>query len=110
MGLRYSEAQIEEITQPMADTILGIRGIEESSVYQGIFAKGRAEGEAMARVDEARENLLRQGRGKLGEPNEQALAQITAIMGLDRLHLLVDRILDVSTWDELLSPSNPAQP
>jgi hypothetical protein len=53
--------------------ILGIRGIEESSVYQDIFAKGeaegrakgeaegRAKGEAEGRAEEAREAILRLG-------------------------------------------------
>jgi predicted transposase YdaD len=87
----------------MADTILGIRGIEESSVYQGIFAKGGAEGEAEGRAKEARENLIRQGRRKLGEPDERVLAQLAAMKDLDRLHVLSDRVLEVSSWDELLS-------
>jgi hypothetical protein len=41
---------------------LGIRGIEESSVYQGILAKGRAE--------EARMILLSLGQKRLGLPDE----------------------------------------
>ena len=43
MGLRYPKEQVEAFTKGAA-MILGIRGIEESSVYQDIFAKGEAEG------------------------------------------------------------------
>jgi hypothetical protein len=81
--------------------VLGIRGIEESWVYQDIFTKGRAEGE----VEEARKILLGLGRKRLGEPAERVLAEVAAISDLDRLDLLLDRLLDVSTWDELLAPA-----
>jgi hypothetical protein len=48
--------------------ILNIRRIEESSVYQGIFAKGRAE--------EARRTLIRRGTKTFGPPNEQDAGRI----------------------------------
>jgi predicted transposase YdaD len=83
--------------------ILKIRGIEESSVYQGIFAKGEAKGLAEAEVKARRNILLRQGRRKWGEPDESVLARIAAIGDLGRLNLLSDRILDATTWDDLLA-------
>ena len=106
--------EVEGFTKGAA-MILGIRGIEESSVYQDIFAKGEAEGEAKGRmegqmegaVDEARNTLLRQAQ-KLGPLSGAVQARIAALRDLDRLNDLLDRILDVSTWDELLPPS--AQP
>ena len=51
MGLRYSEEKADELTEGVSAMILGIRGIEESSVYQGIFAKGVAVGEAKGRAE-----------------------------------------------------------
>ena len=36
----------------VGDMIFGIRGMEESWVYQDIFAEGEAEGEAKGAVDE----------------------------------------------------------
>ena len=73
-------------------------------------ARGRAEGEARGRaegeVEEARKILLGLGRKKLGQPDEQVLAAIAAIGDLDRLNLLLDRILDVASWDELLAPAD----
>jgi hypothetical protein len=78
----------------MVFEILNIRGIEESSVYQGIYARGR--------VEEARKILISHGTKKFGPPDEQAKAQIAALTDLDRLHDLVDRVLDVASWDELL--------
>jgi predicted transposase YdaD len=86
--------------------ILGIRGIEESSVYQDIFAKGYAKGhaeaEARGRVEQDRLVILRQGRKKFGQPRE-SVTKIGAIDDLDRLRSLLDRLLDVSSWDELLT-------
>jgi hypothetical protein len=83
--------------------IPGIRGIEESSVYQEIFAKGLVEG----RIEEARQTVVQLGRKKLGEPTEGVRAVIDVIDEVDQLNALLTRILDVSSWDELLGPVDP---
>jgi predicted transposase YdaD len=95
--------------------LFGIRGIEESWVYQDIFAKGRAEGEvrgeargeargrAEGQVDEARRILLGLGRKKLGEPQEHVLSRIAAMQDLDHLNRLLDRILEAPSWEDLLA-------
>ena len=86
--------------------ILGIRGIEESSVYQDIFAKERSRerprGEAKGRVEEARLAIMRLGHRKLGQPGEDVCTKIEAIDNVDQLNCLLDRILDVSSWDEVM--------
>jgi hypothetical protein len=111
MGLRYPQGQIDSIAERISAMILGIRGIEESSVYQGIFAKGlaegRAEGRAEGAAEEARQTLLRLGRKKLGQPDERVEAEIAAMTDREQLDQLLDRVLDVSTWDELLTPLDP---
>jgi predicted transposase YdaD len=107
MGLNYSKEYVYEVTKEIATMILGIRGIEESSVYQDIFAKGRAEGEAKGRAegatDEARRTLLRQGRKKLGPPDARIETQIAAMTERERLDQLLDRLLEVETWEDLLA-------
>jgi predicted transposase YdaD len=111
MGLRYSEEKVDSIIEGVSAMLFGIRGIEESSVYQGILKKGeakgrdegRVEGRVEGAVDEARKTLLRLGLKKLGPPDEQISGQIAEIADLDRLDVLLERILDVSTWDELLA-------
>jgi len=95
MGLRYSEQQVAQVFEGVSAMILGIRGIEESSVYQGIIAKGRAA--------EGRDIVLRLGKKKFGEPRPGVQAKIDAIDDLSRLNTLLERILDVSSWDELLA-------
>ena len=103
MGLRYSEEKVDSIIEEASAMLLGIRGIEESSVYQGILKKGEAIGEAKGAAKEARTILLRQGSKRLGLPDERTSERIAEITELDRLHVLLDRILDVSSWDELLA-------
>jgi predicted transposase YdaD len=107
MGLYYSEEKVESIIEGVLPMLFGIRGIEESSVYQGILKKGeaigRVEGRVEGRVDEARKNLLRIGAKRLGPPDESINGRIADITELERLDVLLDRILDVSSWDELLA-------
>jgi predicted transposase YdaD len=120
MGLRYPKEQVEDFERGVSTMILGIRGIEESSVYQDIFAKGevmgeargeakgRVEGRVEGRVDEARAAILRLGSKRFGQGDEGVRKKIEAIDDIDQLNFLLDRILDTSTWDELLAP--PALP
>ncbi len=117
MGLRYPKEQVEEFERGVSTMILGIRGIEEPSVYQDIFAKGEVMGEARGeakgrvegRVDEARAAILRLGSKKFGEGDEGIRKKIEAIDDIDQLNFVLDRIFDTSTWDELLSrPAPPA--
>jgi hypothetical protein len=109
MGLRYPNDQVEVFTRAVSAMILGIRGIEESSVYQDIFGQGEAKGRVEGAVAEARKTLLRLGLRKLGPPSDAIEARITALADLDRLNDLLDRILDVATWDQLLAPHIPPE-
>jgi predicted transposase YdaD len=118
MGLRFSEERVDQMIEGVSAMILGIRGIEESSVYQGIFAKGEAKGEAegeakgeakgriegqtLGAIEEARKTLLRQGRKKFGPVGDAIETRIIELRDLNQLEALLDRVLDVSTWDELL--------
>jgi hypothetical protein len=115
MGLRYPKERVEGFTRGASAMILGIRGIEESSVCQDIFAKGEAMGEANGkargeakgsvdrRVEGAWLAILRLGRRKFGQPHERVRSTVKAIDAVDQLIALLDRILDVSSWDELLT-------
>ena len=84
MGLRYEEEQVDTIIEGVPAMLFGIRGIEESTVYQGILRKGETKGRrrspgAEGAVDDARKSLLRQGGKKLGPPDERIEAEITAL-------------------------------
>jgi hypothetical protein len=118
LGLYHSEERIKELTEEITTMVLGIQGIEESSVYQGIFKKGLAEGEARGeaqgfakgeakgRAEGAREILIRQGRKRLGPPDEQVLARIAAISDLERLNLFLERIFDATSREEVLASAD----
>lgn len=102
MGLRYQTAMIESV-------LAGVMQMEESVTYQALIRrgmeKGRAEGIAEAKPEEARHILLRQGRKKFGrEATAKQRATLEAITELDRLEALSEKLLDVSTWAELLKP------
>ena len=90
--------------------LFGIRGIEESSVYQAILKKGIAEGEARGiaegEVKGAREILIHLGCKKFGPLRKKAKARIAAVEDLDRIKSLTSRISDVATWDDLLSSAD----
>ncbi len=117
LGLYHPNERVQELTKEVTAMILGIRGIEESSVYQDIFAKGEAKGRAEA--GRGRGQGPRRGRGRGGEedlappgPEEDGtnrrtvLALVAGINDPDRLNRLLDRILDVATWEELLATAD----
>ena len=49
LGLNHPTERVQELTKEITTMILGIRGIEESSVYQDIFGKGEAKAGPRAR-------------------------------------------------------------
>jgi hypothetical protein len=103
MGLYYPKEYVYAVTKELTTMVLGIRGIEESSVYQDIFAKGEAKGRAEAAAEEDRRILLSLGRVKFGPADGRVEAQIAAIADQAQLDRLLQGILRASTWDELLA-------
>jgi hypothetical protein len=76
--------------------------MRDSSTYQAILEEGCEEG----MIQGARQTLYRQGRRRFGTPPTPALmARIDAITDFDHLEVLADRLLDVSSWEDLLSNS-----
>lgn len=92
MGLRYPAEVAEQLLQ-------GVTAMEESTTYQLIVSRGR--------VAEARQFLLRQGRKKFGPPDPVTTTALEAVTDLERLEQLGERLLDVSSWQELLAPPSP---
>ncbi len=84
--------------------------MRDSTTYQAILDEGRAEGEikgraeglTMGQIEEARQLLLRLGRKRLGPPEPTVEATIRAINDLQRLEGLIERLLDVGDWQDLL--------
>jgi len=47
--------------------------------------------------------LLRQGRNRFGPVSDEIEERVRSIQDLGRLESLTDRILEIHSWDELLS-------
>ena len=90
MGLRYEPAFIQMLLR-------GVRTMIESSTYRATVEEGE--------VQMGRKMLLRQGRRRFGEPSPQVLTALNALTDVSRLEELGDRLLQVSSWEELLGPS-----
>jgi predicted transposase YdaD len=91
----------------------GARNMKESATYQAILregqakgkAEGKAEGKLEGKLEEAMRILLRQGRKRFGQPKAGIRSQIESISDLHRLEQLIDRVLDVASWDDLIRES-----
>ena len=69
--------------------------MEESSTYQYIMYMGALKG--------AKRFVMLQGSKRFGPPDAETSAAIEAITDLDRFEQLCERLLDVSSWQELLA-------
>jgi predicted transposase YdaD len=94
-GLRLPRAAAFQLFQ-------GVRAMRESDTYQAILEEGWEKGWQKG-LSALHRTLLRQGRKRFGEPDEDTRQAICAIRDSERLEELSERLLDVSTWDELLA-------
>ena len=95
MGLKYDSAFATQLLK-------GVQGMEDSVTYQDIIRKGKLEGKLEGRAEEARNILLRLGGKRYGTPDAATQSALDAILSLERLELLVERLLEVESWQELL--------
>lgn len=92
MGLRYPEGATRELLK-------GVRAMQDSVTYQAILR----EGEARGRVDGARRILLRAGANQLGPVDRRTTARLEQITDIEQLETLIDRLREVTSWDDLLA-------
>jgi predicted transposase YdaD len=96
MGLRYDQALIQTVLK-------GVGKMKESVTYQAILEEGKAEGIAEGSLKEARKMVLLMGRSHLRQPaSPQVVAALEAITEASQLEELGIRLLQVSSWQELL--------
>jgi predicted transposase YdaD len=98
MGLIYPESLASNLLQ-------GKSYMTESTTYQAILREGEAAGRAEGKAEEAKKLLLRLGRKQLGPPREEFEAKIEAMSDVEKLEELAERVLDVSSWGDLLADS-----
>jgi predicted transposase YdaD len=96
MGLIYLKESIEVLFQ-------GMHNMKDSVTYQAILEEGREEGRAEGETKEAIKILKKLGTRRLGPPDLSVLATIEAITDVERIESLSERLLDVSSWEELLT-------
>lgn len=77
--------------------------MRDSDTYQAILDQGREEGWTKGRVEELHRTVLRLGRKRFGEPDEETRQSICDVQDIERLEELSDRLLDVTSWDALLA-------
>jgi len=98
LGLRYAAEFVEQLLQ-------GVRAMKESTTYQAIKAEGREEGREEGRLEEVREDIRRLGERKFQSSlPTHVQTTLESISDLEQLQQLLERILDVDSWDKLLAP------
>jgi hypothetical protein len=75
----------------------GVRAMRDSDTYMAIIDEGR--------LDQTKKLLLRFGQKSLGAPSESVAATLAASTDLQRLELLLERLGEVKSWQELLAVS-----
>jgi hypothetical protein len=96
MGLRYPDAMAQELLR-------GVLSMKESTTYQAILREGRAEG-ALA---EGRKLLMLLGETRFGPLDPKARAALDNITDLEILEALGVRLLEASSWQDLLGQPAP---
>jgi hypothetical protein len=96
LGLRYPP--------DLADQLMpGTRSMRDSSTYQAIVEEGRVEGRAEGRADEARALLVYLGTRRFGPPDASIRDALDAVRDPERLDGWCKRLLDATSWAELLA-------
>jgi hypothetical protein len=72
----------------------GVRAMRDSDTYMAIIEEGE---EIRAKKD-----ILRVGQKRLGPADATVSARLEAITDLARLDRIIDRLLDATSWQELL--------
>lgn len=84
----------------------GLSAMKESSTYQLILEegekKGRMEGRMEGQLEQAQKSILLIGTKRLGQPSEEVRSAIHAISSQEVLDMMVSRLLEVESWDEIL--------
>jgi hypothetical protein len=77
--------------------------MRDSSTYQAILDEGRVEGRAEGRADEARALLVHLGTRRFGPSDASTQRALAAVQDPEQLDRWCRRLLDVSSWTELLT-------
>jgi hypothetical protein len=87
-GMRVAKSALQNL-------FAGVRFMQESSAYDVLVEEGE--------VKALRETLLRQGRKRFQSADQSPEASLNAIGDVERLKRMTERLLEVTTWQELLT-------
>ena len=101
MGLRYEKVLV-------ANLLKGVKGMKESVTYQEIVEEGRVSGEVegikKGTIAALRKMLLELGQNRFGKTAGVRIKKAIEVIGNpDELERLAVRVLNVNSWEELLS-------
>lgn len=102
--IRPSRKRLIEIAENVAtDTVQQQEVRKMAQTYAEVMiAKGRSEDKVEGRSEEARSLIMRMGKKKWGRVDTQTKTSLAAIMDVERLERLADRLFDASSWADLL--------
>jgi hypothetical protein len=90
----------------ISSLLKGVGDMMESSTFRALIeegeARGIARGKAIGAAETKRETILRLGSKRLGDPDAATRAIINQIESLERLDGLLDRVIEVESWNELM--------
>ncbi|MGL6073877.1 MAG: hypothetical protein ACRC8S_06930 [Fimbriiglobus sp.] len=100
-GLRHKTETIETLYRRLSMTL------EDSTTYQLILARGEARGEARGQargvVLQTQAMVLQIGAKRFGAAPSTVEATIRSLADQSRLQRIADRLLDATSWDDLLA-------
>ncbi|MCE9530605.1 MAG: hypothetical protein K8T89_05675 [Planctomycetes bacterium] len=116
MGMRYSTEVIDKVLPIMINlkdsstywlihdqaVAEGLQTGRQEGRQEGLQA-GQEIGVVRGRAEQSQATILRLGLKKFGPPPEGAMAKVSAFDDQIKLNALVERILDVNSWEELLA-------
>jgi predicted transposase YdaD len=99
-GLRVNRAAARKVFR-------GVRAMRDSDTYMAILEegeeKGLKKGLKQGQVKEAKNWLLSLGKMRFGDPNKATIAQLSAVTDLKRLHRIRARMMEATSWQDLLA-------
>ncbi len=116
MSKKHAEALMGGIMLDLKDSTTYMATLEEG-IQKGIqkgreegklegklegLQEGKLEGKLEGGLEEGRRVLLRLGQKRLGAASSDVLQRIEAISDVEQIESLIDRVLDVESWNELL--------
>jgi hypothetical protein len=99
LGLRYNPEDADALSRGVRAMI----DVRESSFYQLAVNEGLREGERIGQCKAAIRFLLEIGGKRFGLVPPAVRASMEGMTDLERLERLTDRLLDATSWDDLLA-------